>query len=66
MLKTDNLKSLDSGMYKAVNEDGKEILIMRQVGQGWAVYTPTHNGWYQIADYDESGSIECERYTKMA
>lgn len=65
MLKTDALQSVESGFYSAINEDGVKIYVARQKGCGWTVYTPTHHGWYEAVDYDESGLAECVRYKKL-
>ena len=64
MYKTNELQNLESGLYSATNEDGKMIYVCRQVGSGWSVYTPTHDGWHEVVDYDEAGEQECVRYTK--
>lgn len=63
-MKTNELQSLESGLYSATNEDGKRIIIERQKGSGWTISTPTHHDWYEVVDYDEDGNQECVRYSK--
>ena len=54
----------DSGMYSGTNEEGKDVIVLRQKGCGLTTMTETHDGWYECVDYDEDGMQECIRYTK--
>ncbi len=60
----EKLRSLESGMYSATNEDGKTVIIFRQKGKGWSIQTPTHHDWYETVDYDENGEQESVSYGK--
>lgn len=63
-MKTNELKHLKSGLYFAKTEDGKDLIIGRQEGQGWEVSSPTHDGWYENVFYDEKGNVEAVTYSK--
>jgi hypothetical protein len=53
-----------SGMYSGINEDGKDVIILREKGCGFTIMEETHNGWFECVDYDEDGICECIRYEK--
>lgn len=57
-----NVLEKDSGIYSATNEDGVEVMVFREKGHGFDVWTPTHNGWYEVVSYDENGNQECVTY----
>jgi len=58
------IKNLKSGIYSAVDEDGRDTVIMRQEGLGWSISKETHDGWYETIDFSEDGEIECVMYGK--
>ena len=64
MLNTKEILAKDSGMYSGVNEEGKNVIVLRQKGCGFTTMTETHDGWYECVDYDEEGNQECVRYEK--
>ena len=51
-------------MYSGVNEEGRNVIVLRQKGCGFTTMTETHDGWYECVDYDEEGNQECVRYEK--
>lgn len=53
-----------SGMYSGINEDGKDVIILREKGCGFTIMEETHNGWFECVDYDEDGVCEGVRYEK--
>ena len=54
----------DSGMYSGTNEEGKDVIVLREKGCGFTIMTETHDGQYECVDYDEGGNQECVRYEK--
>lgn len=58
------IQMLDSGIYTAKDADGVEVIIMRQKGEGWSIKTPTHNGWFEVAYYGETGEPEGVGYER--
>lgn len=60
-----SILALDSGFYIGMNEDGEEeVVICRQKGHGFSISSPTHDGWHEIAFYDENGELEGVSYEK--
>ena len=53
-----------SGMQSGVNEDGQNVVVMREKGRGFTIMTETHNGWHECIDYDEDGDCEGVRYER--
>ena len=53
-----------SGMYSGTNEDGKDVIVLREKGYGFTTMTETHNGWFECVDCDEDGVCESVRYSK--
>jgi len=65
MYNTNELQHLKTGLYSAIDADGKNVIIQRQEGNGWSVITPTHHNWCECVDYDENGDQECVRYLNV-
>ena len=61
---TNELSALESGLYSAVDADGNDIFIEREKGHGYNVWRPTHNGWYEVVEYDENGCQLSVSYSK--
>jgi hypothetical protein len=59
-----NVLDLDSGLYTGTFEDGRAVTILREKGRGFSVIRPTHNGWFEKADFDENGGLEGCSYEK--
>jgi hypothetical protein len=38
------------------------VVICRQKGHGFSISSPTHDGWHEIAFYDENGELEGVSY----
>lgn len=55
--------AMRSGMYSA-KVDGKDAVIMRDVGHGFSITVPTHHDWYETNSYDENGEHEGVTYDK--
>ena len=60
----ENILKLDSGIYRGVNENGKQVIVQRQKHFGYIVSTLQDNGWYEVNEYDECGNFESTTYEK--
>lgn len=49
---------LQSGIYTGVDENGKEVVVTREVGSGFTVKTLNSKGVYECEDYSENGDVE--------
>ena len=62
------LSILDSGKYGCINEDGEEVVIFREIGEGIEMYTFQNNGWVRLNYFDEQGYDDgedfCGRWNK--
>ena len=54
----------DSGLYSAVDEDGKTVVIMRQKGVGFSIHRESKPGWSEILIYNEDGDLEGVSYER--
>lgn len=54
----------DSGMYSGINEEGKNVIVLRERGCGFTIMEETHHGWFECVDYNEDGICESVRYKK--
>ena len=61
---TNDILSLDSGLYSGTTENGKSCIIQRQKGVGYTVSTLQNNGWYEVKAYDEDDEYEGTTYEK--
>lgn len=50
---------LQNGIYTGVDEDGRDVTVMREFGSGFTVKTLNSKGIYECVDYSEDGEIEC-------
>lgn len=56
------IDTLDSGMYGCKNEDGEDVLVLREVGAGLEVMTFQNNGWTRVNYYTEKGHDDGETF----
>lgn len=63
-MSSNDILSLDSGLYRCVTESGQLCFIQRQKGIGYIVNIPQGNGWYEVQEYNEEGILESATYEK--
>ncbi|PGT90027.1 hypothetical protein [Bacillus thuringiensis] len=56
------IKSTESGMYSSHNEQGDEVVVFIQQGQGMDLHTYQSNGWIREDSYDETGLWEGDTF----
>ena len=63
-LNAEEILAQPSGLYSGVNSDGQQVMISRQKNHGFIIMNPTHNGWYECNEYNESGELVGTTYEK--
>lgn len=55
---TKEILEKESGIYSGVDEDGNNVIILREKGHGFTTITKARNGWYECCCYNEGGFCE--------
>lgn len=56
------VQNRESNIYCTINEDGEDVVIVLEQGEGMEMKTFQNNGWVRVNYYDENGAHDGETF----